>query len=28
MEFSHYEPIPEALAEEVIYRVKGYVEKY
>jgi elongation factor G len=28
MEFSHYEPVPENLAEEVIYRVKGYVEKY
>ena len=28
MEFSHYEPTPENLAEQVIIRVKGYVEKY
>ncbi len=28
MEFSHYEIVPEEITEEIIYRVKGYVEKY
>ncbi|MHC1708227.1 MAG: elongation factor G [Bacteroidales bacterium] len=28
MEFSHFEAVPHELAEEIIYKVKGYIEKY
>jgi elongation factor G len=28
MEFDHYEPIPQVLADEVIMKVKGYLIKY
>ncbi|MCX6273178.1 MAG: elongation factor G [Bacteroidetes bacterium] len=28
MEFSHYEAVPHEMAEEIVYRIKGYVEKY
>lgn len=28
MEFSHYEAVPGELAEEIVYKVKGYIEKY
>ncbi|HRY33653.1 MAG TPA: elongation factor G [Bacteroidales bacterium] len=28
MEFSHYEQVPFEMSEEIIYKIKGYVEKY